>query len=151
MIILYALLSGIISAMFSVLFQVRLRHLPTAGLGGAIGYIVYQLVSPYGGSLALLAASAAITLYAEICARKAKAPATVYLISGILPIVPGGGLYQSMLLALEGRSGSAGALAYRTLLNAGAIAVGIILVSAILRVFSRRRGKRKKAAIAAEE
>ena len=128
------LFAGIASCAFSVLFGVRGQHILYAGIDGLIGYTVYLLVLPLGSIPALLLASASLALFAEITARVRKAPATVFLAAGLIPLVPGGGIYNSVLKALEGAPAEAATLLYNTLLEAGAIAVGIIIVSSLLKL-----------------
>ena len=67
---------------------------------------------------------------AEICASILKKPATIFIIPGIIPFVPGGGIYETMLYSLWGNMELAAVTGFRTLTAAGAIAAGIALVSA---------------------
>ena len=53
------LVSGIVSAAFSVLFGVRGRHIALAGLDGLIGYAVFSLAAPLGSVSAMLLGSRA--------------------------------------------------------------------------------------------
>ena len=128
------LFSGIASAAFSVLFGVRGRHIALAGIDGLIGYTVFLLAAPLGSVPALLLGSGALALFAEIAARWRKTPATVFLAAGLIPLVPGGSIYNSVLLALEGNGAASAAALYQTLLEAGAIAAGIIIVSSLLKL-----------------
>lgn len=128
------LVSGIVSAAFSVLFGVRGRHIALAGVDGLIGYAVFLLTAPLGSVPAMLLGSGALALFAEVAARWRKTPATVFLAAGLIPLVPGGGIYNSVLLALQGSGADAAAALYHTLLEAGAIAGGIIIVSSLLKL-----------------
>jgi len=69
---------------------------PPWGLIGQLVYVVIQLiisndVVPY------IVATIAIALYAEIMARFTKSPTTIYLAVALIPLVPGGGIYYTML------------------------------------------------------
>jgi len=137
--IIRALAAGIASASFSVLFQVRGRNIILAGMNGGIGYFVYLLMGSRGDFLSLLLASGAMTLCSEVTARIKHSPATLFLVPGLIPIVPGGGIYNCVLEALEGNIGEAVLTCYTTLLEAGAIAVGIIVASSLLKLISVKK------------
>ena len=83
----------------------------------------------------------AATVYAEIMARVTKAPATPILACSIIPLVPGGKLYYTTYYFVMGENElfreSLGAL----LSIAGGLAVGIILISAIVYEFNRFKFK----------
>lgn len=131
----------IISATFSVLFGVKPKHVPLAGLAGAAGYLVYLLAAPLGSFTPHLLYGATTAMVSEIAARLQKAPAALFLAAGLVPIVPGSGIYNSVLLALDGKPMDSAALLYTTLLQVGAIAVGLILVSSLLKLLPVKRSK----------
>ena len=126
------LFTGMASAAFAVLFGVRRRHIFLAAADGLLGYAVYIMAADLGSIPAFILASSALALFAEVAARFKKTPATVFLVSGLIPLVPGSGIYNSLLLALQNNPGESAAMLYQTLLEAGAIAVGIIMASSLL-------------------
>ncbi len=83
---------------FSLIFRIRLRHLPFAALGGLLTYFVYYGLEWMGLNLLLTAflSSAAGALYSELMARYRHAPTTVFILPCIIPTVPGGALYRTM-------------------------------------------------------
>jgi uncharacterized membrane protein YjjB (DUF3815 family) len=71
---------------------------------------------------------------AHLFARIFKAPVTVFLIAGILPTVPGAGMYRiAYSIVANDRAGCAYYL-LQTLEIAGMIALAIFIVDAIFRV-----------------
>ena len=99
----------------------------------------YQALSrrAQGNSGRVLATIAAAAL-SEIFARLYKTPATVFLIIGIIPLVPGGGIYYAMSYCLAGDTGQFLNALLDTLGMAAALAVGVILASSLFRaVFPR--------------
>lgn len=116
---------------FGVLFQVRGRHLPFAGLCGGAGYLVYLLVPGEGRFAAVFLASLTIALLAEVFARLFKAPATLFLVAGLIPLVPGGQLFQCILRLMERHWEEAMERGINTLLISAAIAAGIVVVSSL--------------------
>jgi uncharacterized membrane protein YjjP (DUF1212 family) len=136
-----ALWAGLATAGFALLFSARRRDLPLAALGGALGWAVAAPLRPLCGSeaLACLAASAAIGVYAELVAALRRRPASIYIACGIIPLVPGGGMYYTMLDYVRGENWRSISTAFATLLTAGAIAVGLAVSSAASRILSLRR------------
>ena len=72
-----------------------------------------------------------VTLYAEVLARVVKAPATVFLIPSIIPLVPGGRLYYTMRAIVDGDADNAKSYAMETIVIALGIAVGIVVISLV--------------------
>ena len=66
---------------------------------------------------------------AEILGAMLKTPATVFLLPGLLPLVPGGGMFLTMRSAVNGLMAESLSNAYTTLFAAGSIALGIALAS----------------------
>ena len=60
--------------------------------------------------------------------------ATVLLIIGIIPLVPGGGIYYTMEALVNGDMAMFARFGLETVASAGAIAVGSSLVSAVTRI-----------------
>ena len=82
--------------------------------------------------------AAVATLYAEIIARVVKAPATVFLIPGVIPLTPGGKLYYTMRAIIDGNESEVDGLGNETVVIALGIAVGIVLVSLVFYQISHR-------------
>jgi len=127
--------SLIISFCFGVVFHVRGKRLVLSSFSGGLGCLVYLLPMLESPAVSIFLASCAITIYAEVCARLLKTPATVFLVGGLIPLVPGGGMYHCMFELLEGNLSQAATTGYQTLLQAGAIAVGMITVSSLFKLY----------------
>ncbi|MEA4824497.1 MAG: threonine/serine exporter family protein [Clostridiaceae bacterium] len=118
---------------FALLFNIRGNKLLPASLGGLLSWGVYLLAGLFTVSdpLRYLVAAIAFTLYAEILARVLKTPATLFLVSSAIPLIPGGSLYRTMEYAMQGDGASFGAWGLATLLLAASIAAGILLAMAV--------------------
>lgn len=83
---------------FSFLFRVDLKNIPWGVLGGGLDWAAYLLVFGACNNIfaSALAGAMAATAFAEIMAYVRKTPATVYLLPGLIPLVPGGSLYYTM-------------------------------------------------------
>ena len=118
---------------FALVFRLLPKHLPFVALGGLISFGIFTLAEHLGAGLyfANFLAAAATALYAEICARMLRAPASVFLVPCMIPLVPGSMLYSAMSNFLA--KNYAGGLAYSkdSALTGLGIASGIIAVSVL--------------------
>ena len=128
---------------FSLLFHVRGRLILPASIGGMLEWGVYLLGlhTLDGIFLPCLIASAFSAVYAEVMARLLKAPATVFFLPTIVPLIPGSTLYYMMHYAVQ--SDWAMARYYRglTIQYALGIAAGISLVWAVVDMLHKVRAK----------
>ena len=123
-------------AFFSLMFNTPRRCLLPCSLVGTAGYGAYMLLDAVTGSpvAGAFAAGLLIALISELLARRLKAPAILFASVGVIPLVPGGGLYNTMLYMTQGDYGSAISEGVSTILIAGSIALSIALVSSFFRV-----------------
>ncbi|MBO5496875.1 MAG: threonine/serine exporter family protein [Clostridia bacterium] len=119
---------------FALLFGLPRRYLFVASLGGLLAWAVYLLADNllHMTFQANLLAAAFSVFYAEALARRLKTPATLFLTTAILPLVPGGSLYETMSHAVRGEMELVRSCGNATLSTALAIALGISIVLAIL-------------------
>lgn len=82
----------------------------------------------------------AVSVFSHVEARRLKAPVTVFLIGGILPMVPGAGMYRTAYSIIAEDAERAYMHLQETLLIAGAIAVAIFMTDSIARIIIRRKG-----------
>lgn len=124
---------------YASLFNVRRQRIISAGMGGFIGWLSYLLAGSFIANepIKYLIAALVITVYAEKMARLKKAPATVFLISAIMPLVPGGMLYASMSYAVKEEWVRFGMKAVNTLSVALALALGMLIATSILKILRR--------------
>lgn len=134
--ILKSLFAGVIAIAFGVLFNVHGKKLLLAGLNSTMGFFVYLFVEDLGYSsyVGMFFASLVISLFAEIFSRAWKVPATVFMVAALIPLVPGGGIFQTVLSALQKDFSTALAVGINTILEAAAIALGIIIISSVLKL-----------------
>ena len=133
---------------FTLVFNIHGPGKLIAGCGGALGWLVYLLAGET--ILAGFLAAMAISLFSEVMARIRRCPVTGYLLVALLPLVPGGGIYYAMSYCLEGDNQQFLNALLETLGMAAALAVGVILASALFRnvllrlVLSLRRAAGEK-------
>ncbi len=124
------------------LFNIKGSKLLWAGLSGMVGWIVYASVLTVTGQLFLsvFAGAVAVGVFSEIMARILKMPATVFSIPGIFPLVPGIAAYETIQFLLSDKLREAGGKMVETIAGAGAIAFGILLVTALFKLaFSKHK------------
>ena len=118
--------SFLATAGFSIFFNSPKKSLFPVGIIGGIGWTVYILLFNFteNSILSNFLAATLISLLSEILARKMKYPAIIFAIPGILPLIPGLGLYNTMLSLVEGNY-----------LNAASIAMGVLFITSLVKTY----------------
>ncbi len=122
---------------FAVLFQAPRKSLAVSGVIGAVGWVVFVYVRKdleYSSFYANLFATISLSLLSELAARVFKQPVTVFVIPGIIPIVPGLGMYNGMAQIIENRYDQGMNILLTAGLDASAIALGMMFMTSIFRV-----------------
>ena len=127
---------------FALLFHVRKEKLLLASLGGLLAWGVYLLMGLATDQevVRYFAASVVLTVYAEFLARAVKCPATLFLVTAAVPLIPGGSLYHTMEYFMESDLDAFSHQGLNTVLLAVAIAVGMLFPSSIFQLM-RRSGR----------
>lgn len=126
------LITAFIGALgIAMLSNIHGRKLAYAGLGGLLSWVLSQVLARFISTEAVLIFIVSImaTLYAEILARTEKSPATVFLVSSIFPILPGGKLYYTVIYAIDSDVERFAASGISAVTTSIAIAMGIMAVS----------------------
>ncbi|MCM8710450.1 threonine/serine exporter family protein [Clostridium sp. SYSU_GA19001] len=134
--LLKSLYSFLATLSFGVLFNIKGKNLLFASLGGSLTWYIYLAVLNYSNYnlFALFASSLFAGIYSEIFARILKSPVTTFSVCSIITLVPGGGMYYTMLQSVQGNINMFLSTGLDTISSAGAIAVGILLASSITKV-----------------
>ena len=114
---------------FSLLFGVPVRYYTYCGLIGGIGWLVYLCVLPgTTATIATFCATVVIILLSRWFAVRKRCPATLFLISGIFPLVPGAGIYWAAYYTITNQLQLALETGYGAVKTAVAIVLGIVVV-----------------------
>lgn len=126
---------------FCMLFHLQTRHYLRASVGGVCTYLTYLICSNWMENvfLPVFFASAAAALYAELLARLQRAPATLYLIIAVVPLVPGGTLFYTMSAWVREDWQKVHDYGMETGMFALAIATGMSLVWAVFDSFGKAK------------
>ena len=145
--ILYQLLTALFGSLgFSLIFNVSRKYLVAASLGGLLSWAVYLLFDWLGMGLmaSTIISAACCQAYAELLARIMKCPTTVFYIPAVVPLIPGGSLYNTMYAAVFKNWDQFRDYGMQTLQVTLGIAVGISFVSGILFVATRYAHRKTK-------
>ena len=130
---------------FAILFNVRYNKLWLIAAASALswlGYAVCMLLNS-GVFWAFFCGTAVAALISEILARVVKAPVLLLLVPILIPLIPGGDLYHMMSNLVRGQEAEMLNYARLLLLEAGAIALGIICVASIMSILTGLRSRHK--------
>ena len=133
--------SVIASYGFVVIFNIHGFGSYLCALGGGITWAAVCVAQAFGcpDLLCYFLATVVAAVFAEVMARIRKYPAISYLISCLLPLIPGSGIYYAAQQAMQGNSAGFVAHGTRTLAIAGCMAVGILLVVTLTKMITSHR------------
>jgi uncharacterized membrane protein YjjB (DUF3815 family) len=142
----HGLCAGAAAACFAVLLNVPLRTLLGCALTGLLAYEVRSLLMAAGLADIIganLCASLFVSLSSVAWGRRLRAPAVVFVMPGIIPLIPGALAFRTIVGvagAVGGRAGTDDAAlvvvalnGLRTALATAALATGVAVPSMLLR------------------
>ena len=124
---------------YAILFNVPKQYYTACGITGMAGWLLYLAMCQV--------TTLAVVLISRILTVRKKCPITIFLVSGIIPLVPGAGIYYTAYYLVTGQMSLAAVKGLEAVKIAFAIVLGIIFVVSIPRdVFQIRywRAKRKR-------
>lgn len=133
-------LAGVIATLgFSILFHLRPRHWAFSALSAVLGCVVLFLTDGAldGQFLPNFLSALAVAAAAELFAVLLKAPSTVFLLTGVIVLVPGGRLFYGMRDLLVQHDAAGYASLYDALVICLGIGCGIISASFFRYLFHR--------------
>ncbi len=123
---------------FMVLFNIPKKYYLSGSLTGVAGWFTYLLLTQIGGAssaIATFGGSFVIVLISRMLAVRMRCPITIFLIAGIIPLVPGAGVYYTAYYMMTGELALALDKGMGAVKVAFAIVLGIVFVLAIPRQF----------------
>lgn len=131
---------------FSVLYSVPRAYYPYCGFIGGAGWFLYCLLVPNcSPPEATLLAAILVVLLSRLFAVKERCPVTIFLISGMFPLVPGGGIYWTAYYIVTGEMELAAEKGFTAVKVAVAIVLAIVFVFQLpQKLFQVRWGQKKK-------
>ena len=124
---------------FGVLFNIHGDKLFSVAFIGGVGGFIYDFLYSSGQSavISLFFASVVIAVLSELFARMLRTPVIGFLVCALIPLVPGGGMYYTMLEIVQDNLNGALVKGINTVAQACSIAIGVILVSSLMRMYNK--------------
>ena len=128
---------------FSVIFGVPRKNYVQTAVVATVGWVAYLALFRFtvlGPAISTFVATVIVASLARMFASWFKTPSTVYLIPGVFPMIPGGGIFWTTFFLVSSRLSLALHAGMLALEVTAAIVLGIVLVSALpKRLFYRKK------------
>ena len=121
---------------FAIMYNVPKKYYIGCGVTGMAGWIVYLLVSGMNYVSAAVGSffgAFIVVLISRMLSVMMRCPITIFLIYGILPLVPGAGIYNTVYYIVTNQLTQAALKGIESLKIAFAIVMGIVIVVSIPR------------------
>lgn len=143
--IIQILMAGIGALGFSIYFRVSEKNIIASSIGGMLGWALYLVMFKLTGGLfaSNFASALFVYFYSELMARLLKAPSNVYLVPGIIPLIPGSALYYTMSGIVSENSRMFTENAVKTIQVTFGIAFGIVVGTVVVMYITRLISKIK--------
>lgn len=128
---------------YCLLCHIPKKSIPVAAFIGGCSWLIYVILMDDGSGkiLASFVAAAFVAIASDISSRLLKEAATIFIIPGIIPLVPGAGMYFTMIEIINGQYAKAASIGGETFFIAGAIAMSLLLIGSVTRVLHAVRRK----------
>ncbi len=132
---------------YAVLFNVPKRFYLSCGLTGMAGWLVYHAIASQtlSAAFASFLGTMAVVFLSRVLSVEKKCPITVFLVAGILPLVPGAGIYYTVYYLVTNQLAEAARRGMDSVKVAFAIVLGIVFILTLPgELFQRMAGWRRK-------
>lgn len=126
---------------FAILFNIPKKYYLSGGLTGAAGWMMYMFLTTVmdaSSAMATFAGTFVVVLISRMLTVRLRCPITLLLIAGIIPLVPGAGVYFTAYYLMTGELSMAVSSGMNAVKLAFAIVLGIVFVVAIPRQFFQK-------------
>ncbi|MEK5330180.1 MULTISPECIES: threonine/serine exporter family protein [unclassified Lysinibacillus] len=135
------------TAGIAIIFNVPRKTLFHCGFVGVIGWMIYYLLTEHGMDVvdASFFSSFIIAIVAHLYARRFKMPMIIFIVAGIIPLVPGGMAYNAMRNVVEDDYLQGLQYGLKAFLITGAIVMGLVFAEVLMQfVFRAVRSSKSK-------
>lgn len=142
MILFSCLFSFMASYFFALIYDAPKKLFIPAGLAGASGYMVHFLFNlsfQMDTIYTSLLGSLSLGLISHILSRLLKAPVVIFMIPGIIPLVPGSLAFRATQELVTLNFTDAGNTFIRAILIAGSIALGLLISDQLSKTLNIRK------------
>ncbi len=123
---------------FALMFHVPPKYFFSCGMTGVAGWMVYKMVvsfTVFSPAVASFLGAFVVVLVSRILTVIKRCPITIFLVSGIVPLVPGAGVYFTAYYLVTNQFALAATQGIEAVKIAFGIVLGIVFVLAIPREF----------------
>lgn len=120
--------SFFISSGMAVLNNVQRKYTFLCGISGIVTMLFYEILEkPLGMSAASLVACIALSIFAHIISYKVEIPSMIFVVSGVMPILPGRLLFNAINALVKNNYSQAGQFGGEAALVGFAIGIGFLI------------------------
>lgn len=133
-------LTGFIGSLgFAITFNIRGKRLAFAALGGFMSWFMFVILNHLISNepINYFIVALTVSFYAEVMARILKTPTTTFVTTSLIPLIPGGSLYYTMVYAFQNNNDLFLDKGIYTLELASSLALGIITATALTRTLHK--------------
>ena len=128
---------------FGMIFKANKNKYTYIAFGGLLNYLAYYLSYKHTNNIFISAAVCAVVtrIYANIMAIILKCPTTIFTLTGLIPIVPGGSLFymmQNLVLKNTSEALNQGIITSEVILG---IVSGMLFASSLITIISAIKKK----------
>ena len=130
---------------YAFLLNAPLNTVLPASLTGLLGYVLYEVtmnVLGQGMIFSYFIATVVIAVICEFAARIMRMPSTIFLLTALVPLVPGYTFYCAMLAIVEHNGAAFASYGLKAVQIVAAIAVGSAITSVLFRMMTSPRRKK---------
>ena len=133
-----------VTIFFAIIFKTSKNQLLISGFVGAVGWWGYLMVIHYDYSIVTGSFIGAflVSLLANLFSKIRKSPVTIFQIPGIIPLVPGMGMYKTLYAVIEEDYNLVAKHLFETLQIAGSIAVAMMLIFSLSTLIEQHISKK---------
>lgn len=126
---------------YCIIMSLPKRALVFSSLCASVTYLIYRMIFLMAGAefVGYLIASFFAAFISELLARICKMPATVFVFPSVISLVPGLGLYRTMLCLVQNDMSGFASAGTKTLMISGIIAVTVAAVNAAFRNIFKKK------------
>ena len=126
---------------YAFLLNAPMNTVLPASLTGLLGYVIYEIMLNLMGQgmiFSYFIATVVIAVICEFAARVMRMPSTIFLLTALVPLVPGYTFYCAMLAIVEYNGAAVASYGLEAVQIVAVIAVGAAVTSTIFRALTVR-------------
>jgi len=137
--IIQLILSFFATAGIGVIFNVPRKNLIYCGFVGVVGWMIYFILTEHGMDVvnASFFSAFVIAIVSHLYARRFKMPMIIFIVGGIIPLVPGGMAYNAMRNVVEDDYIQGLQYGLKAFLITGAIVIGLVFAEVLIQLIFR--------------